>query len=338
MPKQSSTTIIDIAKALEVSPSTVSRALQDHPYISKETKKKVKKMADKLGYRRNTLAAGLRNRHSNTIGLIVPRISMYFQSTLVTAIQNTVRGANFNLIICQSNDSISLEKELVSTLYDARVEGLIVSATMYTTDFSHFKLFTDHQIPIVFYDRVPREFPAQIIRGDDYYGGYQAGSYLVSRGCKDIAYINGLLTCNLYQDRLKGLQDALKEQKIKLKKSRTFSHLLTRENALRACKKLFRKEPYPDGIFCANDTTAIEVHRYVRELGLNIPTDIKIMGYSNDPRTEIITPSITTIEQYPTEMGTLAARSILELVRPGKKAVKQPEKIVPTDLIIRAST
>ncbi len=338
MSKQSSTTIIDIAKALKVSPSTVSRALQDHPYISKETKKKVKKMADKLGYRRNTLAAGLRSRHSNTIGLIVPRISMYFQSTLVTAIQNTIRRANFNLIICQSNDSVSLEKELVSTLYDARVEGLIVSATMYTTDFSHFELFSDHQIPLVFYDRVPRDFPAQIIRGDDYNGGFQAGIYLASRGCRDIAYINGLLTCNLYQDRLKGLQDALRSEKIRLKKSRTFSHLLTRENALKTCKKLFKKEPYPDAIFCANDTTAIEIHRYVRELGLSIPRDIKIVGYSNDPRSEIITPSITTIEQYPSDMGTLAARSILELIQAGKRPEKRPEKIVPTDLIIRAST
>lgn len=338
MTRQSSSTIVDIANALQVSPSTVSRALKDHPYISQETKKKVRKMAEKLGYRRNTLAAGLRSRHSNIIGLIVPRISMYFQSALVTAIQNTIHTSNFNVIICQSNDSVELEKELVNTLYDARVEGLIVSATMHTTDFSHFRLFSDHQIPLVFYDRVPADFPAKIIRGDDFSGGFQAGEYLISRGCKDMAFINGLLTCNLYIDRFNGFQQALKESHIKLKKSRTFSHLLTPENAVKTCKKLFKNKPYPDAVFCGNDTTAIEVHKYVRTLGLKIPDDIKIIGYSNDPRTEIIAPAITSIEQYPMDMGALAARSILELIEHKSKPGKQKETIVPTDLIIRSST
>ena len=329
---------MDIARALNVSPSTVSRALKDHPYISEETKKKVRKMAEKMGYRRNTLAAGLRNRHSNTIGLIVPRISMYFQSTLVTAIQNTIHHSDFNVIICQSNDSIDLEKELVNTLYDARVEGLIVSATMHTTDFSHFKLFSDRQIPLVFYDRVPRDFPAKIIRGDDFNGGYKAGQYLLSRGCKDFAVINGLLTCNLYQDRLEGFQHALKTSGVKLKKNRTFTHLLTRENAVKTCKKLFKKPPYPEAVFCANDTTAIEVHRYVRQIGLRIPDDIKIIGYSNDPRTEIIAPAITSVEQFPTDMGMEAANAMLDLIQHTNLSKKQKDTLVPTELIIRAST
>src|SRR5690625_1166486 len=315
MAQHSSTTIVDIAKALDISPSTVSRALKDHPYISGDTKKEVKKMAEKLGYRRNALAAGLRSRRSNIIGLIVPRISMYFQSSLITAIQNTIHASGYNIIICQSNDSVKLEKELVNALFDARVDGLIVSATMHTTDFSHFNIFLEHEIPLVFYDRVPRDYPAMIIRGEDYNGGFQAGNYLINKGCKDIAFINGLLSCNLYQDRQKGFLAALENKKMKLKKSRTFSHLMTKENALKTCKKLFKKRPYPDAVFCANDTTAIEVHRYVQQLALKIPEEIRIIGYSNDPRTEIISPSITTIEQYPTDMGALAAKSILDLLK-----------------------
>lgn len=267
MAQHSTSTIVDIAKALKIAPSTVSRALKDHPYISQETKKKVKEMAKKLGYRRNTLAAGLRSRQSKIIGLIVPRLSMFFQSTIVTAIQNTIHGSGYNIIICQSNDSIEMEKELVNTLYDAQVEGLIVSATMYTTDFSHFNLFSDHEIPLVFYDRIPKEFPAKVIRGDDYNGGLQAGKYLIERGCEDIAFINGLLSCNLYQDREKGFKEALKNKNIKLKKSRTFNHLLTKKNALQTGEILFKNKPYPDAVFCANDTTAIEIHQYVRTLG-----------------------------------------------------------------------
>lgn len=338
MAQKSTSTIIDIANALGVSPSTVSRALKDHPYISQATKDRVRKMAEKLGYRRNALAAGLRNRHSNTIGLILPRISMYFQSTIITAIQNTIHGSGFNLIICQSNDSMSLEVELVNALYGSRVEGLIASSTMYTTDFSHFRIFSDNRIPLVFYDRVPKDFPAQIIKGDDFQGGYQGGKSLLASGCRDIAYVNGVLSCNLYQDRMAGLQAALKESKVRLRKKWTFSQELTATNALKVCKRIFAKPPYPDGIFCANDTTAIVVHQYVHRLGLKIPEDLKILGYSNDPRSEIISPSLSSVEQYPAEMGKKTAMAILDLIHKKERPQKPTETIIPVDVVIREST
>ncbi|MGH2642637.1 MAG: LacI family DNA-binding transcriptional regulator, partial [Chitinophagaceae bacterium] len=285
MAKGSASTIVDIAKELGVAPSTVSRALKDHPFISQETKDKVKKVAARLGYRRNALAAGLRNSHSNIIGLIVPRISMYFQSTVITAIQNTVHSMGFELIVCQSNDSYPLEIELANVLYGSRVEGLIVSCTMYTTEFSHFKIFMENQIPLVFYDRVPKNFPAQIVRGDDFKGGYEGGKHLLERGSKDIAFINGVLSCNLYQDRLEGLKSAIKEGKSSLKKNRVFSHELTATNAEITCKKIFGKKPYPDAVFCANDTTAIVVLQYAKKAGIKVPQELKVLGYSNDPRT-----------------------------------------------------
>lgn len=336
--KKTISTIVDIAHELGVSPSTVSRALKDHPYISQMTKDKVKKTAAKMGYRRNALAAGLRNRHSNTIGLIVPRISMYFQSTVITAIQNTVHSLGYNLIVCQSNDSYAIEKELVNTLCSSRIEGVIVACTMYTTDFSHFKIFTDNQIPIVFYDRVPRDFGAHIVHGDDFEGGYQVGKFLIERGCKDIAFINGVLSCNLYQDRLAGLKAALKEAKVTLKKSRTFSHELTPENAEKTLKKIFSKKPYPDALFCANDTTAIEALQMARKLNINVPKDLKLVGYSNDPRTKIISPGITSVEQFPADMGVIAAKKLIELVQKPQLSGKHVEMRVPVKLVVRESS
>ncbi|HLR37225.1 MAG TPA: LacI family DNA-binding transcriptional regulator [Chitinophagaceae bacterium] len=338
MKQQHSSTIVDIAEELHVSPSTVSRALKNNPHISQKTKDKVKKMAQKMGYRRNSLAAGLRSKKSDIIGLIVPRVSMFFQSTIVTAIQNTIHASGYNVIVCQSNDSVELEKELVNTLFDSRVDGVIVSSTMFTEDFSHFDIFTKHQIPLVFYDRVPRDFPARIIRGKDYEGGWDAGNFLVERGCKNIAFINGLQTCNLYQDRGAGFIKALEDNHIKLNKNREFNHLLTKNNAVKTCEELFSTKPYPDGVFCANDTTAIEVHQYVRKLGLKIPEDIKIIGYSNDPRTEIIEPAMTSVEQYPTDMGAAAAKAILQLVQQKSVVQKQQEELIPTKLIVRSST
>lgn len=338
MKQKPANTIVDIARALGVSASTVSRALKDHPYISQATKDKVKKMAAKLGYRRNTLAAGLRNRRSNTIGLIVPRISMYFQSTVITAIQHAIHASGYYLIVCQSNDNYALEVELANALYDSRVEGLIVSTTMYTTDFSHFDIFSKNQIPLVFYDRVPRNYPAQVIRGDDYHGGYLVGRHLLEQGCRHIAVLNGVLTCNLYQDRLAGFRAAMKEGGVRLKKSWTFSHELTAENAEKTCRKIFSQKPYPDAVFAMNDTSAITVHQQASALGLRIPEDLRIVGYSNDPRAAIITPAITSVEQFPAEVGARAAQALTDLISRKSPLHKPPPEIItPIKLVERAS-
>jgi LacI family transcriptional regulator len=338
MTKSSASTIVDIAHAVGVSPSTVSRALKDHPYISQATKEKVKQMAARMGYRRNTLAAGLRNRHSNMIGLIVPRISMYFQSTVITAIQNTVHSMGYDLLICQSNDSYSLEVEVVNALYGSRVEGLIVSCTMYTTDFSHFRIFTDNRIPLVFYDRAPKDYPARVIRGNDFEGGYKAGMYLTQKGCRDIAFINGVLSCNIYQDRLTGFREALTKAGVRLKTSRVFSQELTASGAAKTCKQLFAKRPYPDAVFCANDTTAIVVLQYAKRLGIAIPEDLKILGYSNDPRSEIVSPALSSIEQFPADMGVKTAHTLLELIDKKNFPRRPVEIITPIQLVARETT
>ncbi|GAA4311312.1 LacI family DNA-binding transcriptional regulator [Compostibacter hankyongensis] len=337
--KNTGNTIVDIARALDISPSTVSRALKDHPYISQATKDRVKKQAAKMGYRHNALAAGLRNRKSNTIGLICPRISMYFQSSIVTAIQRKVQEAGYSLVICQTNDSYEIEKQVVNALYASRVEGLIASCTLHTEDFSHFDIFSKSGIPLVFYDRVPRSYPAQVIRGDDYRGGTEGAEHLISRGCKQIVYISGPLTCNLYQDRYAGFKDALQRHKLPLPKKNLFFHELTLENARRTCERIFSKKPWPDAIFATNDTTAIVAEQYAREAGLKIPGDIKILGYSNDPRTEIIDPALTSVEQFPAVMGEKAADAVVELIRKKTQLKKtMPPIITPVELVVRAST
>lgn len=332
-------TIIDIAKALGLSPSTVSRALKDHPHISQATKEKVKQQAKKLGYRHNALASSLRRNKSNTIGLIIPRISMYFQSAVITAIQNKLHEHGYHLIICQSSDRYELEVELVNALYSSRVEGLIVSTTLYTTDFSHFDVFTKNNIPLVFYDRVPKNYPAQVIKGDDYQGGYLATQHLIEQGCKQIAHISGPLSCNLYEDRFAGFKDALKAHGLSFNKKWVYFHELTKENALKTCEELFSKKPYPDGLLACNDTTAIAALQYLKQLKIAVPEQFKIIGYSNDPRSEIISPAITSIEQFPAEVGIKAANAILDLIlqktRPRKSL---PPIITPIQLIPREST
>ena len=169
--KNTDNTILDIAEALKLSPSTISRALNNGTYVKAETKKRVMDMAVKLGYRRNLMASGLRSNKTNTIGLIVPRISMSFHAAVLTTIQTEFHTSGYNLIISQSNDCLNLEKELANTMFSSRVDALIVACTLHTEDFSHFDIFTENNIPLFFYDRVPNvPYDATIIRGDDFRG------------------------------------------------------------------------------------------------------------------------------------------------------------------------
>lgn len=333
-------TIVDIAEELGLSVSTVSRALNDHPNISAKTKERVKKMARKLGYRPNAMAAGLRNNKSKTIGLIVPRISMFYPAAISTIIQNKLQEHGYNLIICQSNDSLEQEIALVNTLYSARVDGLAVSATLYTSDFSHFDIFKQQNIPLVFFDRVPpKEYNVKVIKGDDFLGGSLATEHLIDQGCKDIVHISGPLTCNLYKERLAGYKDALQKNKLAFKKQRVFFHELTRENALQTAEKIFSQKPYPDGVFATNDTTALTVLEYCRKNGIEVPQQCKIVGYSNDPRTEIVTPSITSVDQYPTTMGERIVAALMDLIQAKHPAAyRHSQEIVPIHLVEREST
>src|SRR5690606_25500749 len=310
---KSENSIVDIAKVLGISPATVSRALNNNLRISEATRQRVKAMAKEMGYRHNSMASSLRNRRSNIIGLIVPRISMYFHSFFITSLQRQLQAAGYNLMICQSNDSVGLEKELANTLYSARVDALVVSLALYTEDTAHFEGFLQQGIPLVFYDRVPTAAttPAYIVKGDDYRGGLLAGNHLLQAGCQRIAYISGPLSCSIYRERTQGFTDALAKEGISLPEEWTFHQELTAENAWNSLRRIFDHVAQPDGLFAANDTTAIAAVEFARERGIGIPDELKIIGYSNDPRAAIITPPITSIEQYPSAMADKVAQTLI---------------------------
>ncbi len=341
---KSENSIVDIAKVLGISPATVSRALNNNPRISEATRQRVKAMAKEMGYRHNSMASSLRNRRSNIIGLIVPRISMYFHSFFITSLQRQLQAAGYNLMICQSNDSVSLEKELANTLYSARLDALVVSLALYTEDISHFYGFLQQRIPLVFYDRVPSETtpPAYVVKGDDYRGGLLAGNHLVQAGCRRIAYISGPLTCSIYKERTQGFTDALANAGVASRDGWVYHHELTVENAWSSLRRIFDGPEQPDGLFAANDTTAIAAVEFARERGIRIPEDLKVIGYSNDPRTAIISPPITSIEQYPNTMADKVAQTLIDALQgafPRRGTTMPGEPLVcPVDLVRRMTT
>nr|WP_068887441.1 LacI family DNA-binding transcriptional regulator [Pedobacter panaciterrae] len=334
-------TILDIAEALKLSPATISRALNDHPHVKHKTKSDVLKMAAQLGYRRNNMASGLRSNKTRTIGLIVPRISMFFHAEVITTIQNGLHKYGYNLIICQSNDSLEMEKELAEILLSSRVDALIAACTLSTTDFSHFDQLLQNGTPVVFYDRVPlNEQKAIIIKGDDFRGGYIATSHLAETGCKRIAHISGPLTSNLYQDRSAGFLKAMEQHKLSINEDWIFHQELTHTNAWEAMRKIFEGRVVPDGLFTDNDTSAIAALEFAREKGINVPGDLKIIGYSNDPRTSIITPAITTIEQFPDEVGKKIVEMLMDLLKNNGNIIgeKTTSITIPVQLIRRMTT
>ncbi len=334
--------IHDIAKTLQLSPATISRVLNNHPHVHQHTRSRVMAMVEETGYKPNPMASGLRTNKTNTVGLIVPRISMFVHAEIITTIQNELHQHGYNLIICQSNDSVDMEKELTRTLYASRVDAVIAACTLFTTDFSPFDILTQNNIPVIFYDRVPvKPYPACIVKGDDFRGGYLAASHLIELGCRRIAYISGPLVCSIYIDRFAGFKKAMTQHEIPIQNNLIFYHELNAENARRTMAKLFAKKPYPDAIFAANDVTGLEALSYAREIGIAVPAELKIVGYSNDPRSAIVTPSMTTVEQFPANTGRAIVSELMTMLKkemPYKVTGDFPQITTAVGLIRRMST
>ncbi len=339
--KGAKNSIHHIAEALDLSPATISRVLNNHPHVHESTRSKVMMMIEQLGYQRNVMASSLRTNKTNTIGLIVPSISMFVHTEVSTSIQNELHAHGYNLIICQSNDSVAIEKELARTLYAFRVDAVIAACTLFTTDFSHFDILTQNNIPVVFYDRVPlTPYPASVVKGDDFRGAFLGTSHLIELGARRIAYITGPLDCNIYLDRYAGFEKAMQQHKVPVNKDYIFFHELNAENARKSLHKLFNTTPFPDAIMAANDLTALTALQFAKEIGIPVPEGLRIVGYSNDPRSSITTPSITTIEQFPRRMGKVVVNELLRILKNGAQSteIDQIPIITPVELIRRMST
>ncbi len=331
-------TIHDIAKKLGISASTVSRALNNNPVISEKTRDLIKQTAKEMGYRPNTLAANFRNRSTQTIGVIVPLINRHFFSSVISGIEEVAYDKGFAVMISQSNDSYEKENKIAHSLFAHRVDGLILSIAMRTKSTDHLKLFSERQIPMVFFDRAIDEFETHKIVVDDYGGGYRATQHLIEQGAKNIAHIGGPLHLNIYENRQRGYLDALKNAGLTTHKSMIVNNSLTRADGTHAIQKLLANKTTPDAIFCANDTTALSAIIYLQKNGIKVPNDIAIVGFSNEPFSEVVTPSISTIKQPGFAMGRKAAELIILQITKKKSKPVFKTIVMPTELIVRESS
>lgn len=339
MKKKKEVTIYDLAKELNYSPSTISRALNNHKSIGKKTTREIQKTAKRIGYRPNSIAVSLRNNRSRTIGIMITRISRPFISSLISGIEESARNADHNVIICQSNDKYENEVKNAKALYDSRIGGLIVSLAMETTNTDHFKQFAEQNIPIVFVDRVPQDFNSYRVIIDNYAAGYRATQHLIDQGCTKIAHFAGAQHVNVYNLRKKGYLDALQKNGLPVDENLIMElETMSYEEGREATNKIMDVGNPPDGIFSSNDRAAVGAILCAKERGIRIPEELAIIGFNDDPVSSIVEPSLSTISHPAMKMGELSTKRILE--HSGKNLGSDISEItmLDTELIVRNST
>ena len=331
-------TIYDIAKELNVSSSTVSRALQDHPEISQKTISKVKETAEKLGYRHISFARNLRSRKTYTIGVLVHELQSNFMVSVLAGIEKVTSEAGYDLIIAHSSESFEKEAANAKNLFHKRVDGLFISLSLQTTNLKHFQAFQDKNIPIMFFDRVDENSDATKIVIDNYRCGYQATSHLIEQGCRRIVMVTSDLRRNVYAQRHKGYQDALFDHNIAYDSDLVLIKDLSEEGGRTSGLEILQKTPFPDGAFITNDFTAAVCLQTLKEHGVRIPEDIAIVGFNNDKICKFVDPHLTTINYPGFDMGAIAAKNMI-LHLEGKSNIETTSKIViHSELIVRGSS
>jgi len=332
------TTIHDIAKELNVTASTVSRALQDHPRISRETKKAVLKVARKLNYQHNSLAAALRKGKSNLIGVIVPTADRNFFGTIIRGIEEVVNKSGYRVIISQSHDHLSKEKANIDALLEAQVDGILASITQETIEFDHYLKIQKRGIPLILFDRVTDELNISTVVINDFQGAYKAVQHLIDQGCRKIVHFTGQQNLSIYKERLKGYKQALKENDLPFDDELVLYGDTQLESGEELCKKILAMPELPDAIFSASDYTAIGALHGLKRHGIKIPEQIAIVGFSNEVFTTFVDPALTTIDQHGKMMGQKAAELFLEQVDNEDLMTIPKKTVLDPELIIRKSS
>jgi len=332
-------TIKDLARELNISPSTISRALKDHPDISPETKKVVKALAKKLNYRPNLLAQGLRNSKTNTIGVIIPEFIHFFFSTIISGIEDVAYSKGYNVILCQSAETYEREVTDTRALWNSRVDGMLVSISKETTKYDHFKELLNEGLPMVFFDRVTNELDASQVIVDDYLGAFNAVEHLISKGCKKIVHLAGPKNLEISKNRLNGYKDCLKKYNIKFNEELVVRCPKgTYEESKRFTNIILNKHSDIDGFFGCNDMAALGAILAVKEKGIKIPLEIKIIGFSDWQLSNLIEPRLSTVSQAGFEMGQAAATILIEEIEADDDKVTHVKKVISTKLIERDTT
>lgn len=331
------TTIYDIAKELNITAATVSRALNNNPRISSATRKLVLQTAEKLNYKQNRLAVALKSGKSKNVGVVLPYINRNFFSTVIRGIEEELNPMGYNVIICQTHENEKKEIDTLQNLLDAQVDGILISISRQTRSTEHFEQVLKKNVPLIFFDRKKNIEGVSSVTLDDYQGAYQATRHLIDQGCSKIAHLTVDRSLEIYQHRFEGYQHALIDNGMRFIPDYLLSLKSEIEAGKDAAKKLMALANPPDAIFSSTDLGALGAIQYLKSMGVKIPEDFCVVGFSNEPFTQFMELSITSVDQSPLLMGKTAAKVFLEQM--GSQNVKIEKRMVlaPT-LEIRKSS
>jgi LacI family transcriptional regulator len=331
-------TIYDIAQKLALSSTTISRGLNNHEAINKNTRKKIHDTAKQLGYRHNNFASSLRKQKTNTIGVIIHELNSSFITSVLSGIEKVTAENGYDMLIAHSSESFEKEAANSLNLFHKRVDGLLASLAFDTEGLEHFQHFEDKGIPVIFFDRVEENIENTKVIIDNYKCGYQATEHLIEQGCKRIVLVTASLKRNVYAQRYKGYKDALNKYNIKLDDKLVIVKDLSEQGSIEAAHEILKMKPLPDGAFITNDFTAAVCMQTLKENGVKIPQDVAVVGFNNDSICKLIEPQLSTIRYPGTDMGEIAARTLINHLK-GISDIKQTNTIVVrSELIVRKSS
>lgn len=332
------TTIKDIANVLGLTPSAVSKALNDHPRISDKTKIAVKQVAENLNYQPNYLASALRKGKSNLVGIIIPRNNSNFFSSVVENIEKVLNKEGYNIIITQSYESYKKECSNINSLLFTQVDGVIASMANETKDLSYYEKIKSRGIPLILFDRGENDLNVDYVGIDDYLSSFKVVEHLLEQNCKRIAHIGGFSHTRIYKNRAKGYRDALKKYNLPIDENLIIESNLRVSDGRRIMAKILEGPIRPDAVYAAGDFAALGALQVLKENNIKVPEEIALVGFSNEPFTSYVYPSITSVNQYSEEIGKLAAEAFLYRINNPSEKVTLNKIILNAELIVRDSS
>ena len=331
-------TIYDIAKELNITAATVSRALNNNPRISQATKELVLKTAKEMNYEPNKLALALKKGKSNNVGVVVPYINRNFFSSVIRGIEEELFPKGYNVIISQTHESADREVDIINNLLNAQVEGIIISLAKFNKNTKHFEQVLKKKIPLIFFDRYQEMSGVSSVTIDDYQGSYDATAHLIEQGCDRIAHLTVDPTLSIYKHRLEGYQQALLDHSIPFREELVVKLKSDMEEGKRVAENLMALENPPNAIFSTSDYGALGAVKWLQGNGYKVPEDVCVVGFSNEPFTQFLDLSMSSVDQVPLEMGKMAAQVFLEQVNDGNNVKIEKKVVLSPSLIIRQSS
>ncbi|WP_423147092.1 LacI family DNA-binding transcriptional regulator [Rubrolithibacter danxiaensis] len=332
-------TIHDIARELNITFSTVARALNDNPAISEATKKAVKETAKRLNYRQNKLASSLRSGRSNIIGIIVPSLDVSFFSSVVHGIEKIINQYGYSVLLYQSNESFNQETKGIETFLQSRVDGILASVSIETTDYEYYEEIKKRKVPLLLFDRDLKELNVPAVTVDDYRGGFIATEHLIKKGYTRIVHLGSNQNLSIFKERERGYADALKFHNIPVNEDLIIKGKLSVEFGREAIHQLILPGQSFDAVFAQEDFTGLGAMQQLKESGIKVPEEIGVIGFANEAFGAYVSPALSTIDQQTIRMGEEVALLFMRMLKDENPEPVIPEKKVLDPILIeREST